>query len=181
MRLGATWGATRAERSGAYPCDGLCGTADAAYFRAVTVNAGAGLVFRWLCQLRAAPYSYDWLDNGGRQSPQSLTPGLERLAAGQTAMKIFELKHFDASRSLTVVNKQRRGGREVFGEVWVSYVVESLSGGSCRLIAKVLVRYPRGPTGWLMRAILPIGDLAMMRRQLLNLKRLAERDLAAAS
>lgn len=36
------------------------------------------------------------------------------------------------------------------------------------------VRYPRSPIGGAMRVLLPPGDLVMMRRQLLNLKRLAE-------
>ena len=39
---------------------------------------------------------------------------------------------------------------------------------------KIVARYPRGYTGALMRWGLPWGDLVMMRRQLLNLKALAE-------
>ncbi|MEK7703641.1 MAG: hypothetical protein AAB426_01685 [Myxococcota bacterium] len=181
MKIGTNWGATLAERSRSYPCDDLCATADAGYFRAVTVDATPDLVYRWVCQLRVAPYSYDWIDNGGRQSPHALTPGVEHLVTGQAVMRIFELKHFDTARSFTVVNKQRHGGRELFGEVWVSYVIEPLSDARCRLLAKVLVRYPHGPAGWLMRAILPLGDLVMMRRQLLTLKRRAERDVRVAS
>jgi hypothetical protein len=42
------------------------------------------------------------------------------------------------------------------------------------LLAKLRVGYPRGLAGWLMRIVLPPGDLVMMRRQLLTLKRLAE-------
>ena len=44
----------------------------------------------------------------------------------------------------------------------------------CRLVVKLVVRYPGGVTGTLMRQLLPWGDLVMMRRQLLNLKGLAE-------
>ena len=181
VKLGASWGATPAERAASFPCDGLCDGADAVYYRAVTVRTDAKSLFRWLCQLRVAPYSYDWIDNGGRRSPQILTPGVENLALGQAVMKIFELRAFEAGRSLTVVNKAHRGARSVFGEVWVSYVIRPVSEGVMRLVAKVLVRYPRGLLGWVMRVVLPGGDLVMIRRQLLNLKRLAEREETGVS
>jgi len=178
MALGARWGATAEEMAAHYPCDDRCPSPDARYFRAATAAAGPALLFRWLCQLRAAPYSYDAIDNGGRRSPQELTPGLERLAVGQTVMTLFELRAFEPDRSITIVNKDRGGARRLFGEVWVSYVVKPAGAHASRLLAKVLVRYPTGLRGALLRAFLPLGDLIMMRRQLLNLAALAARDEA---
>jgi hypothetical protein len=180
MSLSDSWGVTETERGEPFPCDELCPSADAALFRGVTVNAPAAMTFRWLCQLRVAPYSYDWLDNLGRTSPQALTPGLADLGAGQRVMTIFDLVAFEPDRSMTIVNRARGGARRLFGEVWVSYVIRPEARGRCRLLAKLLVRYPTGPAGWTLRAVLPLGDLVMMRRQLLNLKALAERDGADA-
>jgi len=44
----------------------------------------------------------------------------------------------------------------------------------CRLLVKLLVRFPKGPIGWFLRLLLPWGDLIMMRKQLLNFKALSE-------
>jgi hypothetical protein len=176
MALGESWGVTAAERALRFPCDGRCGAPDAVLFRGVGVAAPPGLLYRWLCQLRAAPYSYDWLDNLGRRSPPALTPGLDALAPGQVVMTIFEVVDFEPGRSLTVVNRARGGARRLFGEVWMSYLVRPAPEGGCRLLAKLLVRYPASPAGALMHRVLPLGDLVMMRRQLLNLKAHAERD-----
>jgi hypothetical protein len=172
----ADWGSTAAERAEALPCDALLEDADERLHRAVDVEAPAATVFRWLCQLRAAPYSYDRLDNGGRQSPQTLTPGLERLERGQRVMRIFELVGFEQDRSITVLHEGR-----LFGRVAVTYRVSPLGERRARLLARLLVAYDRGPlTGLLARSVLPPGDLVMMRRQLLNLKRLAEGTAAVA-
>ena len=86
MSLAHTWGTTPEERRLPFPCDRLLPHPHASLYRGVTVQAGPSVVFRWLCQLRAAPYSYDWIDNVGRQSPPTLTPGLDHLAVGQPVM-----------------------------------------------------------------------------------------------
>src|SRR5438046_9978232 len=99
------WGSTAEERAAAYPCDGLVEEADAELYRAVDVEAPQAVVFRWLCQLRAAPYSYDKLDNFGRRSPQELTPGLDRLEVGQRVATIFRLAEFEPGESLTILHR----------------------------------------------------------------------------
>jgi hypothetical protein len=164
------WGSTAAERAQPYPCDRLLVEPDSAMFRAVDLGAPVATTFRWLCQLRVAPYSYDKLDNLGRRSPQELTPGLERLEAGQRFQTIFELVEFEPGRSLTMVSSGR-----LFGHVACTYRADGAGEGRSRIVVKILARYARGLHRPLMRLVLPPGDLLMMRRQLLNLKGLAER------
>ena len=169
-----TWGTDAQERELIYPCDRVITQPEAALYRGVTISAPAEIVFRWLCQMRTAPYSYDWIDNGGRQSPRELTPGLDNLAVGQDVMRIFSLVDFERDRQLTLRLKSRSTASRTFGDIAVSYVIVDRATDSCRLLVKLIANYPQGTKGTFMRTFLPWGDLIMMRRQLLNLKRLAE-------
>jgi len=53
------WGSTAGERAESYPCEELVPDADLAVYRAIDISAPVPVVYRWLCQLRVAPYSYD--------------------------------------------------------------------------------------------------------------------------
>ena len=164
------WGTSAPERAAAYPCDGLIDGPYQVLFRGVDVDAPSGLVFRWLCQLRVAPYSYDWIDNLGRRSPRHLMEGLDQLEVGQRFM-IFRLVSFEDGRSITLDSSTT-----IFGRVALTYLVTATEPGRSRLVVKLAFAAPRSLYGSVMRRILPGGDLLMMRKQLLTLKALAERD-----
>jgi hypothetical protein len=93
-----------------YPCDDFIKNADEVLFRGITVRAEPQTIYRWLCQLRIAPYSYDWIDNLGRKSPEKLTPGLDDLKIGQTVMTIFNLIDFKPDSYLTIRIKKKFSG-----------------------------------------------------------------------
>ncbi len=173
--VSATWGTTPTERAMRFPCDALLPNPDAALYRAITVNTAPAHVFRWLCQLRAAPYSYDWIDNFGQRSPPQLSPGLENLAVGQPVMSIFTLVEFERDSHLTLRTRSGDAASRIFGDLAATYLVRPLGVASCRLIVKIVATYPPGLIGQLGSWFLPWGDLVMMRRQLLNLKHLAEK------
>src|SRR6266446_382908 len=134
-----TWGSTAHERELLFACEQHLARHDIAVHRAIEVAAPAATVFRWLCQLRVAPYSYDWIDNFGRQSPRQLTPGLDNLQRGQTVMGGFELVDFERDRHLTAVTRPSVLDG-VFGQFAASYVVEPRGDTRARLVVKVLVR-----------------------------------------
>jgi hypothetical protein len=166
------WGSTPAERAASYPCEALVPDADLAVWRAIDIAAPVPVVWRWLCQLRVAPYSYDLLDNLGRRSPRELTPGVEDLEVGQRIMTIFHLASFEPERHLTILCDGI--GRRLLGQVASSYVVAPTSDGA-RLVLKLVVipsggRLLRRPYRWVM----PSFDLFMMRKQFLTLKHLSE-------
>ena len=175
VSVSETWGTTPDERQRSFPCDASLPHVDAQLYRGITIKASPEVVFRWLCQLRVAPYSYDWIDNGGRQSPKELVPGLERLEIGQDVMTIFTLTSFTPNEHLTIRLKPSRSAKSVFGDIAVSYLIVPISNHSCRLLVKLAVHHSHTVTGRLMRSFLPWGDLIMMRRQLMNLKLLAEK------
>ncbi|WP_193047979.1 SRPBCC family protein [Mycolicibacterium baixiangningiae] len=159
------WGVTNAEVSRRYPCDDVVPDPAGQIWRGVTVNAEPARVWPWLTQIRVAPYSYDWLDNLGRQSPRELL-GLPEPAVGD---------HFTCAggRRLGVILSTEPGHQltgRIVGAV-MSYVLEPDSSGT-RLLLKINV--PAARFSGALLPLLSIGDLVMARRQLLNLKCLAE-------
>jgi hypothetical protein len=115
-------------------------------------------------QIRLAPYSYDWIDNGGRRSPQELlalpppTPGDPFTSAA--GKKLGRILSVDPPHQLT--------GR--IASTVISYVLDEGSDVSeTRLLMKLVSGLPLP-----LAPLLSVGDLVMARRQLLNLKQLAE-------
>ncbi|MBD0322900.1 MAG: hypothetical protein ICV72_05865 [Aldersonia sp.] len=166
-----SWGETASERAAPLPCDELMPDAQLVLHRAVDVAAPAELAYRWLCQLRVAPYSYDLLDNRGQRSPRELTPGLDELEVGQPMCKIFTLASFTPGSQVTLELTDPVGLR-LFGHVAITYAVTPTGPDTCRLYVRLRVR----GLDPLRRRALPLGDLIMMRKQLRTLAALAERD-----
>jgi hypothetical protein len=164
LTLGLTWGLQPPERTAALPCDALRPHPGVQADRAISIAAPPAIVFAWLCQLRAAPYSYDLLDNLGRPSPPTRNPELVRLEAGQRFMTMFALRSFVDGEQITLRSKG----------VAVTYAIRPEGAGS-RLHARVWFGGPR-----LLARALALGDLVMMRKQLRTLKALAEHEAAAA-
>jgi len=160
MIPGLTWGVRPSERTASLPCDRLCPRCGVQADRAISIDAPPAIVFSWLCQSRVAPYSYDVLDNLGRRSPRARDPELRHLEVGQRFMTIFALRSFADGEQITL---RSRG-------VAVTYAVRAEGEGS-RLHVRVLFGAPR-----VVARVLALGDLVMMRKQLLTLKSLAERD-----
>ena len=170
-----SWGTTEAERAEPYPCDRHVEPPSDDLYRGIDVAAPVPVVYRWLCQLRVAPYSYDLIDNFGRRSPHELKPGLEELEVGQRFMTIFELAEFEPDAHVTLRLRRSEG---VFGRLAVSYVVRAQAEGT-RLLVKIASHRRSGVVPLIRRAVLPWGDLLMMQKQLRTLRDLAERDAAA--
>ena len=163
--LGDRWGVTESEVLRPYPCDAFVVRPTLQAWRAVHVDAPAAAVWPWIAQVRLAPYSYDWIDNLGRRSPRQLA-GLPEPRVGE---------------SFTTAGGRKRGqilsvepGQQLTGRIMnavMSYVLVPQQSHTTRLLLKVVME-----TNRVAALALCIGDLIMVRRQLLNLKQLAERN-----
>jgi hypothetical protein len=173
-RMFYAWGTTEEERSMSFPCDSYVRSPRVSYYRAVDVLAPTEIVYRWLCQIRVAPYSYDWFDNFGRRSPRQLTPGMERLGVGQTLLVMFRIVDFVENEHITVLGETFEW---VAGQkMAMTYLVVPLTSSSCRIVSKLSAHH--GPLTYLnrlRREYAPIGELPLMRKQLLTMKKLAEK------
>jgi hypothetical protein len=164
--VGDRWGVTEEEVARRYPCDDLVPDPVFQAWRGVTVRAKTDHVWRWVAQIRLAPYSYDWIDNLGRSSPRSLR-GLPEPVIGEQFTSALGGRHF--GRIETVVAGEQLTGT-IMGAV-MSYVLVPVEGGrQTRLLLKVVTA-----GGRVIAPLLSVGDLIMARRQLLNLAALAER------
>ena len=161
--IGERWGVTDQEVARRYPCDDLVPSPAQALWRGITVDTTPEQVWPWLCQLRLAPYSYDWIDNLGQRSPRELR-GLPDPRPGEHFSRVAG--RFGVGRVLSVAAGEQLTA-SIMGAV-MSYVL-SPTGTSTRLLLKVVMEHDR----WYVPA-LAVGDWPMARRQLKNLKQLAE-------
>lgn len=139
--------------------------------RSVSVAAPPHVVFRWLTQLRVAPYSYDLLDNRGRRSPRHLVEGLD-VAVGTVMMRIFTVTALVPDRLLELTLTDP-GAIRAFGPLVCTYqTVPQVAGTTLR--CDVFLSRRRG-LGRVRGYLLAWGDLVMMRKQLLTFAALSER------
>ncbi|MEU5940006.1 polyketide cyclase [Micromonospora sp. NPDC047548] len=162
--MGDRWGVTDSEILRSYPCDDLVVSPALQAWRGVRVEAPAAAVWPWVAQVRLAPYSYDWIDNLARRSPRQLV-GLPEPQAGEAfttagGRKWGRIVSVDPGKQLTGT---------IMG-AFMSYVLVPEEHNTTRLLLKVVMQTTR----WVAPG-LSVGDLVMARRQLLNLKQLAER------
>ncbi|HEY2273111.1 MAG TPA: hypothetical protein VGH30_10070 [Jatrophihabitantaceae bacterium] len=165
--IGDRWGVTEDDVARHYSCDDLVPAPVLQVWRGVTVHAGADAVWPWVTQIRLAPYSYDWIDNRGRHSPQQLR-GLSEPSPGEHFTTVGGTRPL--GRILTVDPGVQLTGR-IAGAVMSYALVPAAE--STRLLLKVVFARCRYSA-----RLLCVGDLVMARRQLLNLKRLAEQSSA---
>lgn len=168
-----SWQTTKEEEILHFPCDMYLKDPDVVLFRAVTIHASPVAIFDWLCQLRVAPYSYDWIDNSGKQSPRKRNPALRNLKLGQNFMQIFNLIDFKIDEHITLLTATSSVER-MFGKIALSYFIRKESEGYSRLIVKLCVDSPKNGLFAFLAPLLPLGDLIMMRKQLLTIRDLAE-------
>jgi hypothetical protein len=160
------WGVSSSEILRPYPCDDFVASPTLQAWRGVRVEAAAAAVWPWVAQVRIAPYSYDWIDNLGRRSPRELT-GLPEPRVGDR----FTTAGGRAAGRIVSVDPGRQLTGTIMG-AFMSYVLVAQEPDVTRLLLKVVARTSRWTAPWLSA-----GDLIMARRQLLNLKKLAEQAL----
>jgi hypothetical protein len=165
--IGDRWGVSDSEIMRSYPCDNFVTSPALEAWRGVDVQAPSEAVWPWVAQVRLAPYSYDWIDNLGRRSPRELV----------------DLPEPHVGEKFTAVGGRRLGrivsvdpGKQLTGTIMgavMSYVLVAQEHDRTHLLFKLVMETSR----WVARG-LSVGDLIMARRQLLNLKLLAERHRA---
>jgi len=65
--------------------------------RCIEISAKASDIFVWLKQLRIAPYSYDFIDNRCRKSPDYIIENLPPLKANTHFLLAFHILEFEAN------------------------------------------------------------------------------------
>jgi hypothetical protein len=176
-----TWGATPDEVAAAWPSDDLVTTPTFDATRAITVHARPESIWPWLVQVgvgRGGWYSYDVLDNLGRQSAWHILPEFQALAPGDTVPMSP-----DGSQGIQVLSMEAPCTM-VWGSpgdtTWVWRLVP-LPDGSTRLLTRVRARYRWTSPAIAFSALLEFGDIWMMRRMLLNIRERAEELEASAA
>ena len=180
------WGATDEEIAMELPGDDIVDRPNMNSTRAITVNAAPEDIWPWLVQMgkgRGGLYSYDWLDIAfhylDRPSSEEILPEFQHLDVGDlipmgcndTTSDDFYVHVVEPNRALVI------GANEGTMRDKVSWaiVLEPIEHNKTRLIMRVRGDVEMNAKGIVLYALMDPAAFIMLRKQMLNLKRLAEK------
>jgi hypothetical protein len=133
--------ASRAEKQREMPADSLVPVPMGIVTHAVTINVPPERVWPWLAQMgagRAGWYSYDWIDNGGHPSADSIRPEYQQIAPGDVLpatpgmADAFRVTTVRPPYDLVLTVPESSGGNQVSWE----FLLEPLDYRRTRLIVR---------------------------------------------
>ena len=169
------WGATREEIGLSLPGDDLVQKPHFIATRAVTIQAPAAEVWKWIIQIgsaRAGWYSLDWIDNAGVPSSRELLPEFQKIEPGyfipftpdqKNGMWVKEYREPDY---ILWWDKKGKGS-------WGWYLRQDKHEAT-RLLTRLRTIYDFSFPWIIYYLLYDFGDLIMMRKCLLGIKERAE-------
>jgi hypothetical protein len=171
------WGATGKEVEGSMPGDEIVPRPTFNATRAITIGARPEAIWPWIVQIgfgRAGWYSYDFLDNMGRDSAEHIVPELQHIEVGDLVPlgpgenSGMRVKEFVPNRWIVWWDEKNQL------TTWV-WALDPLLDGNTRLVTRVRSRSSRShPTSAIWLLLVELADFPMMRKCLLGIKRRAE-------
>ena len=169
------WGATDDEVDRYIPGDDVVSNPHFNATRAVTVEARPEDIWPWLVQIgcrRAGWYSYDWVDNLGIPSAERIIPEYQHFEIGQLIPFSPNGKMGMYVKDFSPPNWMLWGDLENISTwCWSLYPVDTTH---TRLITRVRLKYNWLSPTIIFSVLLDIGDIVMMRKCMLGIKRRAE-------
>jgi hypothetical protein len=185
------WGASDEEVARAFPGQELIPDGTRAATMAITIDAPPAEVWPWLVQMgydRAGWYSWDRLDNGGRQSARELHPEWQDLSIGDYLsawspsgpVEAWQVAALEPERFLGLRGFSDLRGRVLdpiqarpptYTEGLWGFLLEEVPSGSTRLIVGGYQTFrPRWLEGFLNFWVYPLVHWPMQVRQFANIK-----------
>lgn len=169
------WGATDEDIKRAMVGDEIVDQPSFNATRAVTIQASAAQIYPWIVQMgvtRAGWYSYDLLDNLGRPSAESILPEHQKSQVGDLiplspdGKQGMWVKEFQQNQSMVWWDPKGDSSW-----VWGIYPAGETA---TRLVTRVRVKYHLFSPAIFFNLLIEFGDIVMMRKCLLGIKRRAE-------
>jgi hypothetical protein len=143
--------------------------------RCIDIHANASDIFIWLKQLRIAPYSYDFIDNKCRKSPEYIIENLPPLKVNTHYLLAFHILEFEENsfivcRFCEPINPPiNLYMKDLFFEYRI--VVQ---GSKTQLWCKIKGYFNTDTNSKGFFYIFSVANKIMMARQLKNIKKLSE-------
>lgn len=184
-RWHSRWGASDDEVEMSLPGDTIVKTPNSNTTRAITIEASPNDIWPWLVQMgkgRGGLYSYDWLDEVfgylDKPSSEEILPQFQTLNAGdvipigsdQTTEDDFYVHEVRPYEALVI----GANAAEFRDKISWAMVLLPIGKEKTRLIMRIRADFLMNPTGIFLYGLLDPAAFIMLRKQMLNIKRLAE-------